>query len=156
MGGRIAFQRTGIEADGLIPHRRKPRASPRFGTREKRYVMAHLDQGIAEPGDDALGSAIESWRNGFVQWSNLCNFHIVPLRRAGWDRLGTRIGNGAAGHLVPAKIVEWMEDCVPAFCASRAHMFVPTRCRRATANAISMRERLVIVVAIFVAPFDFE
>jgi len=66
------------QSQALRPHRDKPRARCRVAAGEQRDVMAELDEPVDEPGDDALGSAVESRRHAFGQWRNLRNPHWRP------------------------------------------------------------------------------
>ena len=78
MGREIGVEGAGIEPDGLVAHRHERGPGPRLGTGKQRHLVAELDQGVGEMGDDPLGAAVESGRDGLVQRCDLGNPHQAP------------------------------------------------------------------------------
>ena len=82
MGREIGLERAGIEPDRLIAHRHERGPGPRLGTRKQRHLVAELDQGVGEVGDDPFGAAVEAGRDGLVERRDLGDLHQVPS--TGW------------------------------------------------------------------------
>ena len=67
----------GIEPQRHVRHRNQFRARDGIAAGKQCHVMALVDQGFGQVGNDTLGSAIELWRHAFGQWSDLRDFHSV-------------------------------------------------------------------------------
>ena len=78
MGREIGFERGGIEPDGLVPHRHERGSGSRLGTGKQRHLVAELDQGVGEMGDDPFRAAVKTGRDGLVERSDLRNLHKAP------------------------------------------------------------------------------
>ena len=60
MGREVGLEPARIEPDRLVAHRDECAPGPRLGTREKRHLVAELDQGVREVGDDPLSAAVKA------------------------------------------------------------------------------------------------
>ena len=65
---RIAWSRTGTSVG----------SGPRLGTGEQRHVVAELDQGVGQVGDNPFGAAVETGRDSLIERCNLGNLHKAP------------------------------------------------------------------------------
>ena len=100
---RSDFSGRGIEADRLVAHGHQRRLGPRLGAGEQRHVVAELDQGVGEMGDDPLGAAVEARRDGLVERCDLGDLHELPRWHRRSDALPVDPGPGPApgiGHRV--------------------------------------------------------
>ena len=68
---RMAWSRTGTRVA----------AGPRLGAGKQRHLVAELDQGVGEMGDDPFRAAVEAGRDGLVEWRDLGNLQRRPPRR---------------------------------------------------------------------------
>lgn len=57
------------------------RVGLRIAAGEKRHLMALPDKFLGQVMDDALGAAVEAWRNAFIEGGNLGNSHSQSLSR---------------------------------------------------------------------------
>ena len=78
MGREVGLERAGIEPDGLVAHRHERGPGPRLGTGEQRHLVAELDQGVGEVGDDPFRAAVEAGRDRLVERRDLGNLHKAP------------------------------------------------------------------------------
>ena len=76
----VGLERAGIEPDGLVPHRHQRGAGPRLGAGEQRHLVAELDQGVGEVGDDPFRAAVEAGRDRFVERRDLGNSSTGALQ----------------------------------------------------------------------------
>ena len=65
----------GIEPDGLVTHRHERGFGARLGTGKQRHLVAELDQGVGEMGDDPFRTAVKTGRDGLVERGDLGNLH---------------------------------------------------------------------------------
>ncbi|MNQ90988.1 hypothetical protein D3C85_1063510 [compost metagenome] len=86
--GQVGLQRLGVQPDRLIAHRDQPRPRLGLGAGEQGHLVAQIDQGVGQVGDDPLGAAVETRRHRLIEGRDLSNLHdptpAPPM--AHWNR----------------------------------------------------------------------
>ncbi len=75
VGGQVRLQRRGVQADGLVAHDDQLGLGASVARGEQGDLVPKIDQGVGQMRHDAFCTAIEAWRNGFVQGRHLGDLH---------------------------------------------------------------------------------
>ena len=82
MGGDIRLESAAIEPNGLFAPDDKIRLGCRVGARKQRYLVAKVDERLAEVGNNSFCATIEHRRHGLVQGGNLRDLQSPVFHRA--------------------------------------------------------------------------
>ena len=75
VGGEVGFRGRWIETDRLIADRDEPGFSVGVGAGEQRHLVPKIHQGVAKMSNHPLGAPVEFRRHGFIEGSDLGDFH---------------------------------------------------------------------------------